>query len=284
MRRIAHLSDLHFGTEDPPVVEGLLVDLQRVQPHLIVVTGDLTQRARGREFLKARKFLDALDARALVVPGNHDIPLYNLMARFGWPLASYRQYITADLQPTFADAELSVAGVNTARSDVWKDGRMSLKDIERLRTFYNSQPQHAFKILAAHHPFIPPVRDPSAALVGRAAEALRMLAACGCHLILAGHLHHAYAGDVRPHHVEIERSMLVVQAGTAVSHRRRGEANAYNLLEIEGSHLRLEVRAFSGVEFVPTAVDRYSFESGEWMLIAETRAELETPTRDRRLY
>jgi hypothetical protein len=78
--------------------------------------------------------------------------------------------------------------------------------------------------------------------------------------------------------------MLVVQAGTAVSHRRRGEANAYNLLEIEGSHLRLEVRAFSGVEFVPTAVDRYSFESGEWMLIAETMAELETPTRDRRLY
>jgi 3',5'-cyclic AMP phosphodiesterase CpdA len=172
MRVIAHLSDLHFGTEDPVVAKGILRDLADVQPHLTVVTGDLTQRARRAQFRAAREFLDRVSAPMIAVPGNHDIPLYNLGARFGWPLAGFRTHITRDLQPQFQDAEIAVAGVNTARPNTWKDGRVSIDDIERLRAFFCQQPRQTFKILAAHHPFIPPVRDPSAALVGRAVEAL----------------------------------------------------------------------------------------------------------------
>jgi 3',5'-cyclic AMP phosphodiesterase CpdA len=257
MRRIAHLSDLHFGAHESALVGAVLEDVRAQHPQLIVVSGDLTQRARASQFADARRFLDALPAPAVVVPGNHDIPLYNVIARFGWSLANYRRHIAADLTPSFVDDELAVASVNTARSNTWKDGRVAPADIERLRQFFAAQPDRRCKILVAHHPFIPPTDDATAALVGRAGETLRMLAACGCHLVLAGHLHQAYAGDVRPHHVEVDRAILVIQAGTAVSHRRRGEANAYNLLEIDGPRLELKVRAWDGVAFIPRAHRRW---------------------------
>lgn len=271
MRRIAHISDLHFGADDPPVAAGLLRDLESVAPHVVVVTGDLTQRARAGQFRAARAFLDSINSPQVVVPGNHDIPLYNIAARFGWPLAGYQRWITADMRPTFADHELAVAGVNTARSNSWKDGRISITDIEWVRGYFAARPEGVTMVLAAHHPFIPPTNDPTAALVGRAKAALAMLASCGCHLVLAGHLHQAYAGDVRPHHVEIDRSILVVQAGTAISHRRRDEANAYNLLTINegGRRLAIDVRTWRGHDFHSSGVTEYVNAGDGWQLAAD---------------
>jgi 3',5'-cyclic AMP phosphodiesterase CpdA len=263
MRRIAHLSDLHFGTEDGPVVESVIQDVAKMQPDLVVVTGDLTQRARRRQFQAARAFLDRLAAPKLVVPGNHDIPLYNVAARFGWPLAGYRQWITGELRPTYADGEIAVAGLNTARSNTWKDGRVSHDDIAWFQGFFCLQSPDKFKILATHHAFIPPEHDPLAALVGRAPEALSALGECGCHLILAGHLHFGYSGDVRPHHEESERSILVVQAGTAVSRRRRKEPNAYNLLTVDGRRLELDVRVWRG-EFMTAQLARFELSNDSW--------------------
>jgi 3',5'-cyclic AMP phosphodiesterase CpdA len=257
MRRIVHISDLHFGTELPDVAEGLLRDIEGHARHLLVVSGDLTQRARRGQFAKARAFLDRIPLPRIVVPGNHDIPLYNVVARFGWSLANYRGYITPDLCPKFSDDELAVAGVNTARPNRWKDGRIEKEQIEELWTYFHQQPATKFKILVAHHPFIPPNNDPQATLVDGAKAALRMLESSGCHLILAGHLHLAYTGDVRPHHVEIKRSILVAQAGTAISHRRRDEPNAYNLIAIDGDLLRIEVRAWSGREFKGTGAEEF---------------------------
>ncbi len=264
MRRLAHISDLHFGADDRVVAQGLLVDLERVAPELVVVSGDLTQRARAGQFRAAAEYLKRILAPQLVVPGNHDIPLYNVAARFGWPLRGYVRHITGDLAPTFVDDELAVAGVNTARSNTWKDGRISLAQIEKLRQFFCDQGERKLKILAAHHPFIPPVANQSAALVGGAQRALRTLEACGCRVILAGHLHLAYAGDVRPHHVELEKSVLVIQAGTAISHRRRDESNAYNLLTIDGHALRLEVRAWNGREFASRGAERFAYGTEGW--------------------
>lgn len=253
MRRIAHISDLHFGAEDPLVAEGLLEDLAQPLPHLVVVSGDLTQRARKSQFIAARSYLDRIAVPQLIVPGNHDIPLYNVVARFTRPLARYRHYITPELHPFYHDEEIAVAGVNTARSDTWKEGRISHAQIERLRAQFEAVSPRLFKVLVCHHPFIPPAGDKESAVVGRVREALRTLEASHCALILSGHLHLAYSGNVQPHHLEIKRSILVAQAGTAISHRRRDEPNAYNRITLDGDTLVLEVRGWNGQQFTTTA-------------------------------
>lgn len=264
MRRIAHISDLHFGAEDAAVAAALLLDLEALAPDVVAVSGDLTQRARTWQFRAAADYLSRIAAPRVVVPGNHDIPLYNVVARWTCPLRGYARHVTAEMAPTFADGRLAVAGVNTARSNTWKDGRISPAQVARLTEFFRAQPAAATRVLVAHHPFIPPVADPTAALVGGAPHALRELGAAGCRLVLAGHLHLAYAGDSRPHHVEAEHSVLVVQAGTAISRRRRGEANAFNLLTIAGGAVALEVRVFDGVRFVTRGVERFHDPGDGW--------------------
>jgi 3',5'-cyclic AMP phosphodiesterase CpdA len=265
MRCIIHISDLHFGTELPDVAEGLLSDISRQPAHLLAVSGDLTQRARGGQYAAAKAYLEPIDLPKIIVPGNHDIPLYNFVARFGWGLANYRQYITTEMCPKFSDEELAVAGVNTARPNRWKDGRISKEQIEELWNFFRAEPATKFKVLVGHHPFIPPTSDANAPLVDGAKAALRMLELSGCHLILAGHLHLAYTGDVRPHHVEIKRSILVAQAGTAISHRRRDEPNAYNVVTINGNRLQIEVRAWNGREFASTGIEEFAETPEGWI-------------------
>ncbi len=97
MKKIAHISDLHFGTEDPMVATGLLEDLADYQPDLAAVSGDLTQRARHSEFIAARNYLAQIAAPKIIVPGNHDIPLYNILRRWLAPLQNYHETITRDM-------------------------------------------------------------------------------------------------------------------------------------------------------------------------------------------
>ena len=108
MKTIAHLSDLHFGREDPAVVAGVVRELEIRKPSLVAVSGDLTQRARTGQFRAARAFLDRLPAPIVVVPGNHDIPLFNVFARWLAPLGGYREHINADPEPFFHDEALAV--------------------------------------------------------------------------------------------------------------------------------------------------------------------------------
>src|SRR5207248_6077307 len=115
VKTVVHLSDLHFGREDPPVVAALVDAISALEPSVIVVSGDLTQRARRHQFLRARRFLDALPFARVVVPGNHDVPLFNLFARVVDPLGGYRRYVTTDLTPTFVDPPVVVVGLNTTR-------------------------------------------------------------------------------------------------------------------------------------------------------------------------
>jgi 3',5'-cyclic AMP phosphodiesterase CpdA len=264
MTTLAHISDLHFGTETPDAVEGLLEDLASIQPTLVVVSGDLTQRARRRQFAAARQFLDRLPFPRLVVPGNHDIPLFDIVTRFARPLARFRRYIDEDVNPFFATDAVAVVGLNTARSTTWKDGRISLAQIEHLRRRLGPVPEHVSKVLVTHHPFLPPPGDPSPPLVGRAAEALQAAEACGVELLLAGHLHRGYNGDIRTHHVGIRRAMLVAQAGTAVSHRVRNEANSYNVIRLSPERLGFSLRAWDSRGFRETRFDEYVKRDLDW--------------------
>jgi 3',5'-cyclic AMP phosphodiesterase CpdA len=265
MKAIAHLSDLHFGREDPEVVAGLVRELEAKRPSLVAVSGDLTQRARAGQFRAARAFLDRMPAPILVVPGNHDIPLFNVFARWLSPLGGYRDHINADPEPFFHDEALAVMGVNTARPGKWSDGRLSARQIERIRERFGPIPERVFKVIVTHHPFIPAPGDRVRALVERGFQALQAAERCGVDLLLAGHLHIGFTGDVRPHYLSIRRSMLVAQAGTSTSVRHRGEPNTYNWIVVDPPQLSIEVRSWGGAAFETRAVTRYVKRDDEWI-------------------
>ena len=232
MRTLVHLSDLHFGRTDPEVVAALSASVEAARPDLVAVSGDLTQRARAWQFKEARAFLDGLPAvPRIVVPGNHDVPLWNVFKRFLAPLDNFRRYVTDDLSPSYADDEIVVLGVNTARSLTTKYGRINERQIAHLRERFCSFADDVTKIVVTHHPFDAPEgheRD----LVGRAALAMEALAACGADLLLAGHLHMSHTGHTAKRYRTAGHSALVVQAGTAASTRVRGETNSFNVLKI----------------------------------------------------
>lgn len=262
---LAHVSDLHFGAETPEIVEALVVALDHVKPSIVVVSGDLTQRARTKQFEAARRFLDRINAPTLVVPGNHDIPLFDLFRRFFSPLTRYRRHIAADVDPFLAVGRVAVLGLNTARSNTWKDGRLSSEQIRSIGARFDPLADETVKILVTHHPFVPPPGDPSPPLVGHAAEALLAAEASGVDLVLAGHLHHGYTGDIRTHHASIRRSILVAQAGTATSHRTRTEPNSFNVIAIEPHQIAFSLRVWDGDAFSEARVTAYAKVGADWM-------------------
>jgi 3',5'-cyclic AMP phosphodiesterase CpdA len=261
---IAHISDLHFGREDPPVAEALVGELAQRAPLLVAVSGDLTQRARSGEFRAARAFLDRLPGAVLVVPGNHDVPLWDVLSRFARPLSNYRRHLTPDLAPFFHREDLAVMGLNTARSWTFKNGRVSWEQITQIRDRFAPLPERVFKVLVTHHPFVPAPGDPDPSVVGRGFHALQAAESAGVDLLLAGHLHLGFSGDVRAHHLSIRRSMLVAQAGTAISLRTRSEPNTYNWITIDPPHLVIEVRGWKDGGFDTLSVTRWAKRGAEW--------------------
>jgi|SRR5579862_222115 len=241
MRTIVHLSDLHFGAIDRRLISPLIATIAVVNPDLVAVSGDLTQRARVSQFREARAFLDALNRPLLVVPGNHDIPLYDLARRFVSPLARYRRYITADLAPEFSDREIVVVGLNSTRSLSWRHGpgRLNRRQVVQAAARLQSANPGAIKIVVTHHPFDLPAGKHARHLIGRAHMAMGWLAAAGADLFLAGHLHVAHIGQTAERYQIAGHSALVIQAGT-LSRRERGEASSFNVIRIDGGTVGID--------------------------------------------
>jgi 3',5'-cyclic AMP phosphodiesterase CpdA len=242
MRTIVHLSDLHFGRTDDALLTPLASVIAKLAPDLVAVSGDLTQRARTAEFQAARAFLDRLPEPQIIVPGNHDVPLHDVVSRFIQPLAKYRRYLTGDLEPFYADGEIAVLGINTARSMTFKGGRINEAQIERAKGRLCTVDPKVVKIMVTHHPFEVTDDQESTERVGRADLAKEMLSACRCDLLLAGHLHVSDTGSVAMQSVAGSYSAIVVQAGTATSTRGRGELNSFNASRVETD--RIEVQRF----------------------------------------
>ena len=269
--RIAHLSDIHFGAHDPEIVAATESWLNARQPDLIIVSGDLTQRARAKQFREASGYLDRLrqwGCPVLVVPGNHDVPLYDVVRRFAAPLDRYRQYISSDLCPWFENDEVAVLGLNTARSLTIKDGRINHEQLDLIQEHFSEISSAKTRILVTHHPlFAMPIGEEGvlSEVVGRHREAVQAVADAGVHLALAGHYHRTYAQDALKM-VENVDSVLIIQAGTATSTRlRNDELQSFNWIHAHRfDEVELQVIAWDGSKFEPGSHQRFTHDGNYW--------------------
>ena len=266
MRTLAHLSDLHFGHIDPVVLGPLRAAVLAAKPDLIAISGDFTQRAKRSEFGAAREFLDSLQPPKLLVPGNHDVPLWNVAARFITPLARYTAYISPELEPKHVDEEMIVIGVNTARSLTWGEGRISARQVDRIVKSLSGAPASLIRIIVTHHPFDLPPGVHERRLLGRSRMAMARLAKANADLFLSGHLHLSHAShSVERYKIE-GHSALIIQAGT-ISTRGRGEQPSFNLLRIQRPEIELAKFVWDPLSsgFTPSAVGRYRHTASGWI-------------------
>lgn len=261
MLRILQISDLHFG---PPYVREAGEALQRtapsLEPDVIVVSGDLSQRAKRDQFEEARRFLDRLpNVPMLVIPGNHDVPLYRVAERFFKPRHLYCELITPDLNPVLAlDGVILVGLDSTAPHRSIANGRVHRGQLERCEKIFAEAPPEAVRIVVAHHHFVPGpgyLRDRN---MPKARRAINSFVDQGVEMILGGHLHHSYIGnslDFFPGNHR-DRGIIIVQCGTTTSRRGRGRErneNTFNIIEVGPqmltvtNHMYLEARK----EFAP---------------------------------
>ncbi len=264
MTTIAHLSDLHFGSEDPAVADSLRKELLQRMPDVVVVSGDLTQRARSHEFAAALAWLQALPFPRVVVPGNHDVPLWNPFVRLRAPLARFRRHHGTEPFPAWADGTVAILGLSTARSLTWKDGRISRWQIEELGERLRRLSPSLFKVVVTHHPFVDTAGGDT---VDGAEAALAELEGNGVDLLLAGHLHRGFNADTAAWFPARSRSIIVAQAGTALSVRRRGEANGYNLITVEADRFTISVRGESDCTFTEIATTAFVRREHGWAAV-----------------
>lgn len=266
MRTIIHISDLHFGRADDAVLEPLIGAIDHLRPDFIAVSGDLTQRARPEQFRRARQFLDRLAYPRIVVPGNHDVPLYNVFARFSSPLRNYERYITADLEPFYSDDEIAVLGINTARSLTFKDGRINERQVMAACARFGAMPAGTLKILVTHHPFDVPAGTGERELVGRARMAMEVFAGCGVDMLLSGHLHTGRVGTTHARFAIEGHAALVIQAGTATSTRTRKEFNAFNVVRTGRDSAMIEQHVWNpgSRRYEPAGFERFRWHDGQW--------------------
>lgn len=226
MKAIVQISDPHFGTERPAVVEALARMIADERPELVILSGDVTQRARRAQFDAARAFVDRLSPSTLIaIPGNHDIPLFNLAARVFSPYAGYRRAFGDDLEPVHRSERWFVAGVRTTRRWRHRNGEVSLAQIERVAKDLESADAAQMRIVVVHQPVAVPVETDVHNLIANHEAAIRRWSAAGADAIIGGHIHLPYVIPLHAKRTDLPRRVWCVQAGTAVSSRIRHEAN-----------------------------------------------------------
>lgn len=230
--KIIHLSDLHFGTETPQNTRLLLETIDAHKPDLVVISGDFTQHASSAEFERAQSFIGNLSARVFSVPGNHDIPGFNLFKRFADPFHRYSEYITHVLNPIYEDPEVVICGLNTARPILphwnWANGAVSKWQRDRIKEIF-SPDEARWTVCVMHHPIHKVAYTPINVTVFGHNATLNTIKNARVDLILTGHVHHASITTIG----DQSHQSVYLSASTALSSRVRGEqSNGFNVITL----------------------------------------------------
>ena len=246
MNTIVHISDLHFGREKKLLQNQLVKSISAINPHLIIVSGDITQRALKKEFISARQFFNRCCWPTFIIPGNHDIPAFNLADRLLTPWRRWRRFTTYDLEPFRQDNDYVAIGVNTARRCGapfdWSRGRVSDEQIHTIEKRLDTTPQDSLRMVIAHHPFWLPKRFKYKRLVGGRDKALAAMKRAGVDIIFGGHVHSAYT--------IILKGIIICHSGTAISDRlEKDTANSFNIVRGNRRQLTVETMEWESTSY-----------------------------------
>ncbi|QBQ55617.1 metallophosphoesterase family protein [Nitrosococcus wardiae] len=246
--KLIHLSDLHFGAETPEIVQQLKYAITGILPDIIIVSGDLTQTGSTQEFEAAKNFLDGFPAATFCVPGNHDIPRYDLWERFIDPYKKYKRHIDENLCPVHERNDVIIAGLNSARPILphwnWANGAISSAQLKDLKNVYN-QSLAKRRVCVFHHPIHEALNTPVDTVVFGAKKALRALHKLKVDLVLTGHAHHASVTALG----DVYHKTTYLSASTALSSRLREQENRFNWVEIDQDKLVIQIYTYNGDAF-----------------------------------
>jgi 3',5'-cyclic AMP phosphodiesterase CpdA len=245
MKKIVHLSDLHFGKVDTKRIQPLLQHLTTINPDIVVISGDFTQRASEKEFKEAQAFIQKLTWPTFFVPGNHDLPLYNILQRIRSPYLHYKKYISTDLTPLYFDDEVALIGVNSTHRLTISSGRINKTQVEYIEGCIECLNPNIFKIVVSHHPFDLPTKlnthhKYTHKVIGQSKMAMKRLAKHGVDMFLSGHFHVHHVSDTTMRYKIDGFSALIVQAGTAISTRSKLQPVSFNVLYIEPQQVTID--------------------------------------------
>ncbi|WP_413294560.1 metallophosphoesterase family protein [Bdellovibrio sp. HCB185ZH] len=245
MKRVLHISDLHFGRIHPPAIKSLEQFLQSdaLKLDLIIMSGDWTQRARRGQYQDAQDFIKKMPVPVLTVPGNHDIPLYNFLSRLVQPLANYNKFIRNVTVDTYQDSEIAAIGFRTATAIRSVEGRILKSDILRAEKFFKEANPDALRVIVCHHPIF----VPEALAQIRPKELIPRLLNLRPHVILSGHSHLNWVELVDP---GTNQEVLHISAGSATSSRLRGEVNNFHVLEVSKGAVKVETYFLGDTGFI----------------------------------
>ena len=242
--RIVHISDLHFGMNRLEIADAFLQDLSSVKPELIIISGDLTQRAKDEQFLALQIFLKQLPAEVLVVPGNHDIPLCNVYSRFISPFKAYRHYVGNQFKDKFSNDDIAILGINSVNPYKIKDGKLSKKNLKAINYYFKTEDKSA-NILFFHHNF-DQLKDMHKPLENEK-QFLSYLKDSKVNIVCTGHLHFAHVGLIQKNN---KKPCLVLHAGSLLCTRSRDGLNSYFVIDIDDHNCSVNWRVFSEQQFI----------------------------------